>query len=455
MTMRDGFTAALLCAMLSSAYAADGELDPTFGTSGVAHSGIDDATAGATVVVQPDGRILTCGERGFLTDPRYDFFISRFLANGTLDTSFGEAGHVTVDFDFALDYCAAIKVQPDGRIVAAGSRLVMDGFGGGVSSMAVLRLDANGNLDPTFGGGTGKQTIVFDTGSSAGTSLAIQHDGKLLIAGEANVSRSPFKTDFAVVRLLPDGSLDAGFGVAGKVTAGFGEDSTYDRASSIALDDQDRILLGGGANLISFSQMGVMRLLPDGQLDTTFGIGGQVLATTDGVAAADANRMIVQHDGAIVLSGQRGIISGSAPQTDIAVVRLLSNGTLDTTFSGDGLALVLVDLGSNGNVLASAYDVVEQPDHRLVLAGIARTDDDYWKAVAVRLDSSGAPDPSFGNGGTAIFAFSDAQLFGGVGLSDGRVVAVGSAIVYGPAGTTADTVVVRLRADALFANSFD
>ncbi|MEO5559910.1 MAG: hypothetical protein ABIO49_08760 [Dokdonella sp.] len=438
------------------AHAADGDLDQTFGTNGIARSGVDDAGADAAIVVQSDGKILTCGSRGFLTDSFNDFFISRFLANGALDTAFGIAGHVTIDFDHALDYCTAIKVQSDGRIVAAGRHDIMDPFGGSTGSFALTRVNSDGALDTTFGGGTGKVTVTFDSGSSSSTALALQRDGKIIVAGEANVSRIPFKTDFAVLRLLPNGSLDFGFGVAGKATAGFGAYSTYDRARSIALDDQGRILLAGGADILNVRRMGIVRLLTDGALDTTFGDAGHVLATADIVNKAEANQVIVQHDGTIVLAGQLGDTASATPHTDMAVVRLLPDGTPDATFANQGLALIPVDLGTQNGVLASANDVVEQGDHRLVLAGIARINqNDYWKAVVVRLDTSGTPDPSFAGGGTAIFDSSDAQLFVAVTLSDGRILAAGAAIGYGASGTTVDTIVTRLQADAIFAHGFE
>ena len=174
-----------------------------------------------------------------------------------------------------------------------------------------------GELDPTFGAG-GKTTVDFG-GSDAGFAVAIQTDGKIVVAGGSLDG----DYDFAVVRHNTDGSLDTGFGSSGKVTTDFGGSEI---AHAVAIDANDNILLAG--NVVG--GFGVVRYTTDGNLDTCFGSGG--LAIADLGPGDEANAMAIQTNGKIVVVGH----TGSLGNVNIAMARYNNDGSLDATFGAGG-----------------------------------------------------------------------------------------------------------------------
>ena len=260
------------------AWADDADLDPTFGVGGVAMTGLSDASGEGAFgpVIQPDGRILVCDTRTTSGTSNWDFVVARFNANGTLDTGFNFNGLVGIDFNSGFDYCTGIALQADGKIVVAGST-----YASGSQDFAVARLQPNGALDPTFGAGSGKVTVSFDLGGliDVGKAVAIQSDGKIIVAGSASTASDG--TDFAVVRLLPDGTRDAAFNLTGRVTFGFDVpgNNSNDGALAVAIDGAGRIVLGGNASSTNggtpSSDFALARLLPNGQLDPNFDADGR------------------------------------------------------------------------------------------------------------------------------------------------------------------------------------
>lgn len=434
--------ALVVCA--SNAFPADGDIDVSFGVNGIARSGASD-TDGRTLVAvsRTDGSIVTCATRGRLAATSEDFFVARFRPDGSPDLAFGLAGSTMIDFESYEDHCVDVAIQPDGRIVVAGTEHIPQPFGPGWSRFAIARLDANGKPDPAFGAGTGKVRIEFEGGSSSASALALQPDGKIVVAGRARVGSAANEVDFAVVRLLPDGTLDASFGLSGKATAGFNDESSFDYANDVALDDHGRIVVVGSAN----EHAGIVRFLPDGRLDTGFDEDG--LSDLGGSSAAEVLPMslVLQHDGRIVFAGGNG---------HVALVRLDEDGSVDFGFGVQGVATIPFDLTTPPD--ESARDLVQQPDGKLVLVGHARYGDSNWlKALAARVSPTGAIDPAFGDAGTAVFGFGlagiDSQVFIGAALAGGRILAAGAAIV-GDDEVSYDAIVVRLDNDLVFVDGF-
>lgn len=432
----------LVCA--GSALAADGAIDMSFGTNGMARSGVSDADGGTRLAISStDGSIVTCGTRGRLSATSEDFFVTRFHPDGTLDLAFGQAGSATLDFEQHEDYCAGVAIQADGRIVLAGTEHIPQTFGSGVTRIAVARLDSDGKPDFTFGAGTGKVRIEFEGGSSSAAALVLQPDGKIVIAGRARVGDAANEVDFAVVRLLPDGSPDVSFGLLGKSTAGFNDESSFDYANDVALDEQRRIVVVGSANGFA----GIARFLPDGQLDTQFDDDGLSDLGSSAAAAIMPTCVVLQRDGRIVFAGSNG---------HVALARLDEDGSVDLGFGLQGVATIPFDLTTPPN--ESARDLVQQSDGKLVLVGNARYGDSNWlKALAARVSPVGATDPAFGEAGKAVFGFGlagiDSQVFSGAALAGGRILAAGAAIVEDDE-VSYDTIVVRLDNDHLFVDGF-
>jgi len=365
---------------------AAGDLDPGFGTAGGATLG---GVPVADLAVQPDGKLVAVGTFGD------DILVTRLNADGSLDTSFNGTGQRAIDFG-GVEIAQAVAVQVDGRIVVAGGA---DGPGG--SDFAVARLNPDGTPDVSFNPGSGGRFLLDLGGTDFATAVVVQPDQGIVVAGSGGAS-----ADFAVVRLTPAGALDPtfnptfnGFGVQ-LVNLGGAEG-----AFAVALQPDNRIVLAGTAG----PDIAVVRLSAVGDLDFPFGVGGAVVVDAGGAADA-ANAVRVQPDGGIVVAGGN--------DTDLVVLRLLpGNGAFDPSFGNGGRVV----LGLGTATVANA--AVVQPDGRIVVVGDANSD-----VFALRLDAAGAPDPSFGTGGAAVFDFTPSDIGTAVALTPaGRIVVGGAA----------------------------
>src|SRR5881394_4525290 len=208
-----------------------------------------------SLLIQPDGKIVAVGSAN---DPAsfYDFAAVRYLSNGTIDTTFGVAGKVHTDFgDRNFDRARSSALQPDGRIVAAGFAISQNG---GVQNFAVARYTSNGILDTTFSG-DGKTQIDFGNCCQSAYQVLLQSDGKIVTVGYANTEDSD--SDFLLARLSPRGSLDATFGVGGKVRTSFGD--LNGGANGAALQSDGKIVAVGFQATFSnqFSNFALARYL--------------------------------------------------------------------------------------------------------------------------------------------------------------------------------------------------
>lgn len=198
-------------------YEADGSPDFTFGSGGQATTDFerlnDDAFA---VLLRTDGRIIVVGSsRDRLTD--YDFAAARYLANGQLDPAFGAGGKVSTDFARGFDRARAAVLQPDGRIVAAGFAIRPSGSN---EDFAAVRYLANGALDTSFSG-DGMTQVSFGSCCQSANEVLLQRDGKLVLVGFPDTESTD--SDFTIARLNRNGTLDASFGVSGRVRTSFGD----------------------------------------------------------------------------------------------------------------------------------------------------------------------------------------------------------------------------------------
>jgi len=199
-------------------YNTDGSLDSSFGNGGVATTDYFHLSDTAgDVRIQPDGKIVVVGTSEGSAS-FFDFAVVRYLPNGTLDNRFGQQGKVFTDLHTeGGEYASALLLQPDGKIVAGGHRSTADV----TDPFTLIRYSANGKVDRAFGR-NGIATINFgrvlqNVGSGG---LAVQPDGKIVVVGFASGEGST--DDFLVSRILPTGQLDSSFGSGGKVTTSFG-----------------------------------------------------------------------------------------------------------------------------------------------------------------------------------------------------------------------------------------
>lgn len=429
---------ALLAAPVS---AQQGTLDTTFSGDGkaVVHIdwGGDLADYARDVVSQFDGSLVIVGSASVSPTDR-DVAVSRLYADGSLDTAFGSGGRARIAFDLGngnQDRGVAAALQSDGKIVVAGfgeGPGVNDPFSGPDNyDFLVARLDASGQLDTSFGAG-GKVSIAFDlagNGLDFASDVLIQNDGKIVVTGTVQSGTQDY--DYAAVRLHPSGNLDTGFGSGGKVHIPFSPGfDPYDECMAAALQSDGKILLVGAANVGgSDDDFGILRLLPDGSLDPTFGSGGRKTVYFDLVPGGldRGSGIALDTSGRILVAGTA--IGASAYQTEFAVARLLPSGSYDTTFSYDGRVVVPINWGYGYD---AGIDIAAAPNGKVLVAGRAyvQSADDANYAV-VRLLPDGAVDTSFGSYGTAMVPFDlgqdDADVLQAMTVQlTGGIVVVGS-----------------------------
>jgi uncharacterized delta-60 repeat protein len=394
------------------AWAAPGDLDTTFSGDGrVTTNFTRRADAGLAIAVQDDGKLVVAGGAGInLANPR--FALSRYNADGTLDTTFGGDGKVTTDFTSAYDAAWGIGIQSDGKIVASGDA----GIGFANSRFALARYNTDGTLDATFGG-DGKVTTNFTRRVDTGNRLVIQTDGKIVVVGAAAADTSNSK--FALARYNSDGTLDTTFSGDGKQTTDF--TSGFDFGNTLTLQADGRLVAGGVAvRSASRGDFALARYNTDGSLDSTFSGDGRVIISFtsrwDIALGVD-----VQTDGKIVAAGIAGS-RGTNPR--VALARFNADGTLDATFGVGGR--VTTDFTSRADV---AFDVTLQTDDRAVVVGESGADGSNPKIALARYNIDGSLDTSFSGDGKVTTDFTSQEDFGqALALqADGNIVVAGGA----------------------------
>jgi uncharacterized delta-60 repeat protein len=336
-------------------YDADGGLDDTFGGDGRVTTNFDVGNEWVNAVaVQSDGKIVAVGGYKKASSNNARFALARYNPSGTLDTSFSGDGRVMTEFTTGYDYAEDVALQSDGKIVVAG------GAGGLTRGrFALARYGVGGGLDPTFGG-DGRVVTEFNTGFDVADAIAVQDDGRIVAAGQsAPVRGSNYR--FAIARYNPGGSLDSGFSGDGKVTTNF--TTGYDYASDMALQDDGKIVAVGAAAGAG-ERFALAQYETTGALDNGFGGDGKVI-TNFNSGSDVATGVAVQSDGKIVAAGWSAPASG--PDYRFAVARYNPGGSLDSGFGGDGKITTNFTSGVD-----YASDVALQDDGKIVAGGRAR-----------------------------------------------------------------------------------
>jgi uncharacterized delta-60 repeat protein len=410
----------LLSLSYNRAQAAPGDLDTTFNGTGKVTTPVGGSSDFAyAVAIQPDGKIVTAGS-GY-NGSNYDFALVRYNTNGTLDTSFNGTGKVITAIGSHDDNACAVAIQPDGKIIAAGSSVV-----GPNKDFALVRYNADGTLDTTFNG-TGKVTTAIGDNDDVVDALAIQTDGKIVAAGYKSNSSN---LGFVLVRYNSNGTLDTSFNGTGKVVTAIG--NYNDVATAVTIQPDGKIVAAGysyGVTTISFA---LVRYNIDGTLDTSFNGTGKVV-TAIGSHDDDAYAVAIQPDGKIVTAGY----SFNGANDDFALVRYNSNGTLDTSFNSTGK--VVTAIGSSSDVV---HTVAIQPNGKIVAAGYS-FGPNYNFALA-RYNSNGTLDTSFNGTGKVTTSINGFDIAEAIAIqSDGRIVATG----YGFNGSNYFFTVARYQGD--------
>lgn len=333
-------------------------------------------------------------------------------APGDLDPSFGGDGIVTTSIadGEGNDTATALATYPGGKLVAAGFCECDDA---GDEMFALVRYDQDGSLDTSFGDDGRVTTSISRFRESAGAVL-VYPDGRLVAAGRG--WNRAGGTDFALVRYRPDGSLDPTFGGDGTVTTSI---SYWDFADALVLQADGKLVAAGGSRKRSSHRKGsftLARYNADGSLDTSFGGDGIVTTPMSGGSAA---ALVQQDDGKLVAAGRRW-----APQS-FALARYNADGSLDTSFGGDGIVTTTPGVG-----LSDAFALVLQEDGRLVAAGWAHDISSRANFALVRYNADGSLDSSFDGDGKVMTRIgrSGANAAGLVLQPDSRLVAGGKSV---------------------------
>jgi uncharacterized delta-60 repeat protein len=421
-TMRTNF---LLLSIASAAFAifihpttaAPGDLDLTFGggtgkvTTDV--NGIEGESDEANaVVIQRDGKIVVAGRSH--RESSSDFGVVRYNPDGTLDTTFGANanGKVITSIGSGSSGGQSVALQSDGKIVVAG--WAQSDEPAKDNDFVVVRYQTDGSLDPTFNA-TGKVVADFEGMDDWANSIAIQPDGKIVAAGFSRNTANGTGSQFAVARYNADGSLDTTFSGDGKVNTAFGTGGRGGRGESMALQTDGKIVVAGWVGTSTSTNFAVARYNADGSLDSDFDGDGFVTTPIAPQGQDEAYGVALQRDGKIVVAG-RSYTSGSSK---IALVRYDTNGSLDSSFGGDGT--VTTAISTRGEV---AFGVAVDDDDKLVVAGVVDIADQ--DIALLRYNADGTLDGNFGVGGIVTTDFSTYEYALALALQDdGKIVIVG------------------------------
>jgi uncharacterized delta-60 repeat protein len=331
-------------------YLRTGELDTSFGTAGIVSTdfaaGNDDAKS---VKVLSNGSILVAGTAQN-SNGDSDFAIAKFTANGVLDTSFGSGGKMLTDLRGTgrPDDLSAMSVSPTGAITLVGySRGITIDWG-------IARVTAEGVLDTTFST-DGIVTLDFSSAQSDAKAVESLSSGSVIVAGYTENAVSG-ATESVIVKIDSTGNLDSAFGVGGKVISDFHSYSEEIKSLSISASGSIFAAIDG----VDFH---VVKYLPNGVVDTTFGTAG--LVRTDFLNGTDpASSVQVLFDGSVLLAGGASMNTGY----DFAITKYTTLGILDTTFGTAGK--VTVSFTSSNDVVNSMAIL---DSGQILLAGVANS----------------------------------------------------------------------------------
>lgn len=333
------------------------------------------------------------------------FSPSASAQDGSLDLSFDSDGKVTTDFG-DIDGGYDVVLQPDGKIIVAGT-----GAAGG--AFALARYNSNGSLDNTFDG-DGKQSTIFGGKGDYGHSLALQSDGKIVVAGYTTILG--LRQNFALARYNTNGSLDNTFGTGGKVSDSAGyENSAY----ATAIQSDGKIVVAGTSSSYSstvgdYYRFVLLRYNTNGTLDNTFDGDGRVLC--DSGKNRDAFALAIQADGKMIVAG--------TIDSNFALYRYNSNGSLDNTFGVSGKVITDIAITS----LDIIYSLALQSDGKIIACGTTYNSSTNSDIALIRYNTNGSVDNTFGTAGkviTSVAAFDEGTSL--AILSNGKMIVAGAA----------------------------
>ena len=421
----------------------DGSLDTSFGKGGKVttdfNSGDDIARS---VVIQSDGKIVVAGYSDLhKNNGDYDFAVARYNTNGTLDSTFGTGGKVTIPIGNSLwggDYAYKVGLGSDGSIIVSGSCATLSGSNTKSRDFAIAKLNSNGSLDSTFSA-DGIATTTVGNADDQGLSNYVYPDGKILVGGwSESYVNGISRLDYSMVRFNADGNLDSSFGNLGKIPETVGTNPGM--GWSMAVQSDGKIIQAGtGYN--------IQRYNTDGTIDTSFGNSGSV-APIDNTGYASA--LLCDAEGKILVGGGTAA-DGFSSYGDFFFARFNADGSLDTTFNQTGSLKIDFDGGRD-----YLFDMKLRSDGVIVAAGFTEKNNKVDLAVALIGTQNGDSlagtikiDKIYGNGGNDVIlggAGAD-YIDGGTGADAVSYIDESKVIVIDLSGTGSTIVNVDGKKD--------
>ncbi|GIU00874.1 hypothetical protein TSL6_13800 [Sulfurovum sp. TSL6] len=400
--------------VFSGTYTVTEDLDVSFGQEGIvifddAASGFDEEALGS--VLQSDGKIVVVGRQyNGLND---DVLVQRYTTDGSLDTNFANNGTLVYnsgDHEIAYD----VALQNDGKIILVG---YIREFGAGEKNILIIRLNTDGTYDTTFGGDGIVTTNVSEYGEY-GYAIAIQGDGKIIIAGEVSIGGADVQA--LIARYNSDGTIDNTFGSAGITTYdGIGWDIAY----GVTVQPDGKIVTTGSTSEeaypgVALTDLLLLRLNTDGTPDDTFGTNGVVTYNS----IYESGRAVrIQNDGKIIVAGTRW--SYSSIENAALLIRYNSDGSMDTTFAENGVLIYKKEYGFP-SIAGHAISLLDNGE--IVMAGFVNTD-----GFVIRVTNDGIYDNTLSiDGISAVVSGGYAQLKSVLVQSDGKIVVAGNSTLH-------------------------
>ncbi|WP_026452113.1 T9SS type A sorting domain-containing protein [Aequorivita capsosiphonis] len=405
--------------------AQSGVLDPTFGTDGIVTTAISPKYNNvSTTIVQADGKILVAGDAG--TPSTYQMTIARYNTDGSLDSTFGDAGTLRFNVGPLKSFIMDLVQQPDGKIIIGGR--TWDDVSG---NFALVRLNEDGSFDDTFG--INGVSYITTAENDVAEAMSLLDDGKILMTGYRN-------ENFTVAKFNADGSVDTTFGVDGWSVLTFDNASGY--ATDMAVQNDGKIVISGfGLNGNNRFQVTAARLNMDGSADNSFGINGKVIFNV-GAWNDFGESLAIQSDGKILIAGHKWI-ANAQQRHDFFVARLNTDGSIDTSYGNDGAGTARLVDGAN-----YTSGMVLQADEKPILVGSTTFNGEY-KMAMVRFTTDGFPDFSFGDEGMVSIDNVGLEDYGrAIALqADEKIILAGDFYTF--SGTESEFVVTRFLNDGM------
>lgn len=413
------FLGLFMSLLRSPSISQSGVLDVTFGKKGKVVSNLSDSYSRAFSVLVQPDQKILAAGDAVINNA-FVFALTRYNIDGTPDASFGNGGKVFTSFNTVASSVRSMVIQTDGKIVAAGQLQVTSSTD---IQFGLARYNTNGSIDSSFGM-NGKVITKFGNGyNGLPGKIVIKPDGGFIVAGSKDSGfLSTEKQDIALVQYKPNGILDSAFGLNGIVITDIL--NRNEQCYSLAVQEDGKIVAGGSSAVPNTATLAftAIRYYSNGIVDSSFGTEGHVFSNIDS-SSCRGSSLLIQPDGKIIIAGDINDVG----REDFGMVRFTSDGIPDSTFGENGKAITPMSKSNDPqNYINTAY---LQPDGKILLAGIASPDYLGGDFVLLRYNTDGSLDNTFGRRGIIKTDFANGVDFCSALAvqQDGKIVLAGSA----------------------------